>query len=53
MGGLLPDGSLAPVFLLAQVPAVIAHQHDEGFTPARVFLQAVEEPADLTIDERD
>ena len=53
VSGLFPDGSLTPVFLLAQMPAVVAHQHDEGFTPARVLLQLPEKPADLAIDERD
>ena len=53
VGRLFPDGSFAPVFLLAQVPAVITHQHDEGFTPARILLQTAEKPADLAIDKCD
>ena len=35
------------------MPAVIAHQHDNGFTTSRVLLEAIEEPADLTIDKGD
>lgn len=51
--GLFPDGAFAPVFLFAEVPAVVADEHDDSFALTGVIFECVEEAADLLIDECD
>ena len=53
MRGLFPDCAFAPVFLLAEMPAVITDEHDDGFATPWVFVQDGEETADLFIYKRD
>ena len=45
-GGFFPEGELAPVLLLAEVPAVIAPEHDDRVVLVRALVERVEQPAD-------
>ena len=48
-GGLLPQGELPPVVLLAQVPAVVAPEHDDGVVLVGGLVEGVEQAADVHV----
>ena len=51
--GTLPAGPLAPVLLLAKVPAVIPPQDDHGIAGGRALVDRRQQLADLGVDEGD
>lgn len=48
-----PTGELLPVLFLAQMPAVVAPEHDDGVVAMRALLQRVEHAAEHGIGEMD
>ncbi len=50
---LSPGGPLAPVLLVAELPAVIAPEHDPGVFSERRGIELLDEATDLTIHEGD
>ena len=50
-GGLLPKREFAPVFFLAQVPAVIAPKANDGVGGVRRFIESVDQSADLAVEK--
>ena len=50
--GLLPQGKLPPVLLFTEMPAMVRPPHDDGFVLPRARIKAIEQTADLVIQER-
>ena len=48
-----PQGVLAPVLILAEMPPVIAPQNDNGVVGVPALLQCIQQPADMGIDKTD
>jgi hypothetical protein len=51
-GGILVVGELSPMTVLAEMPAVVAPEADDGVVRHAAFLQRLHEQTDLRIDIR-
>jgi hypothetical protein len=52
-GGFVKEGAFLPEAVLAEMVAVVAPEHDEGFVPELVVVEGIEDKADLSINEGD